>query len=139
MTTVNFSKNVSLLGITLVRIFTGYLIFRYGLELFQIEALLEFLEKTNVPFPYLAGYAAKTIELIGGICLILGLFTRWATPPLIIIMCGVIYTANNGNIFEGEAPFLFLLLFTLFLVNGAGKWSVDHLIKTRLTQNKNKV
>ena len=137
--TVSFTENLAVIGTTLVRILTGYLIFRYGLELFQIDALLEFLENANIPFPNLAGYAAKTIELVGGVCLILGLFTRWVTPPLIIVMCGVIYTAFNGNIFEGEAPFLFSLLFTLFFVNGAGKWSLDHLIETRLKPKKTMV
>lgn len=139
MATSSFSKNVSLLSITLVRIFTGWLILRYGLELFHIELLLEFLQKTNIPYPDLTGYAAKIIEFIGGICLIIGLFTRWVTFPLIVVMCGVIYTVNNGSIFEGESPFLFLLLFTVFLIKGAGEWSVDNLLKTRLNTKKSKV
>jgi uncharacterized membrane protein YphA (DoxX/SURF4 family) len=124
-------KNVSLFSMTLVRIFTGYLILRYGLELFHIQLLLEFLQKTNVLFPNFTGYAAKTIELVGGFCLIIGLFTRWVTPLLIAVMCGVIYTTTNESIFDGEFPFLFLLLFVVFFINGAGKWSVDNLLKTR--------
>ncbi len=139
MVTSSFANNVSSLGITLVRIFTGWFILLYGLELFQIQALLEFLKESNIPFPYLTGYAAKIIEFIGGICLIFGLFTKWVTPLLIAVMCGVLYTVNNGNIFEGESPFLFMLLFTLFLINGAGKWSLDHLLITSRKEKKGNV
>ena len=62
-------------GIVLIRILTGYFIFRYSLELFNIGGLLDFLKESGFPFPVFSGYAAKIIELVGGICLILGLFT----------------------------------------------------------------
>jgi Predicted membrane protein len=116
---------------TIVRVFTGWLIFRYGLELFHINELLDFLKKENFPFPVFSGYAAKIIELVGGACLILGIFTRWATPPLMAVMYGVIYVTANGSIFDGEFPFLFLLLFAVFFINGAGKWSLDNWLSNR--------
>lgn len=136
MTTLSFSKNLPPIGMTIIRIFTGWLIIRYGLELFQIDGLLNFLKEANIPFPVFSGYAAKLIELIGGICLIMGLFTRWVTPPLMVVMYGVIYTTANGNVFNGEFPFLFMLLFAVFLINGAGKWSVDHWLENRFKRKE---
>lgn len=118
-------------GIVLVRILTGWFIFRYSLELFNIGGLLDFLKQSGFPFPVFSGYAAKIIELVGGICLILGLFTKWVTSFLMLTMAGVIYTMNKGNIFEGELPFLFLLLFAVFFLCGPGHWSLDHWLENR--------
>jgi putative oxidoreductase len=118
-------------GITLVRIMTGWLIFRYGQELFHITDLLNFLTKEGFPFPVFSGYAAKIIELVGGVCLMLGLLTRWVTPLLMIVVAGVIYVMNKGNIYQGELPFLFFLLFASFFFRGAGKWSLDHWLAMR--------
>lgn len=118
-------------GLTLVRVITGWLIFRYSRELFHINDLLNFLTEIKFPFPVFSGYAAKIVELIGGICLILGLFTRWVTLPLMLTMAGVIYTTANGNVYEAELPFLFLLLFAVFFFGGPGKWSLDYWLEAR--------
>jgi putative oxidoreductase len=139
MAKLSFSKNLPDLGITIIRVFTGWFIIRYGLELFNIEGLLDFLKKEKIPFPVFTGYAAKIIELVGGACLILGLFTRWVTPPLMVVMYGVIYTTAHGSIFEGEFAFLFMLLFGVFWVIGAGKWSVDHWLANRVSKKEKPV
>jgi len=121
-------------GIFFVRVITGLLIFRHSLELFKIEELLEFLTQTKFPFPIFSGYAAKIIEFTGGIFLTLGFFTKWITSLLAICMYGVIYTMNAGNFFDGEHPFLFMLLFALFFFNGPGKWSLDYYLEHRFVK-----
>jgi putative oxidoreductase len=131
MATLLSFRNISPIGMAVIRIFTGWFIIRYGRELFNIEGLLDFLKKENFPFPVFSGYAAKIIELAGGIFLMAGLFTRWVTPLLMVVMAGVIYTTAHGSIFEGEVAFLFLLLFAVFFFNGAGKWSLDFLFFER--------
>jgi putative oxidoreductase len=133
------AKNLPVLGMTIIRVFTGYYIYRYGLELFNIDGLLDFLKKENIPFPVFTGYAAKIIEFVGGICIIIGLFTRWVTPPLMVVMYGVIYTTAHGSIFEGEFPFLFMLLFGVFFIYGAGKWSVDYWLQYRFANKEKQV
>lgn len=125
MATLPSIKYLPILGMTVIRIFTGWLILRYGLELFHIDDVLNLLKDANFPFPVVSGYAAKIIEFVGGICLIIGLFTRWVTLPLMVVMYGVIYTTANGNILEGQFSFLFMLLFAVFFIHGAGDWSVD--------------
>lgn len=131
-----WANNYRELGMAIIRIFTGWFIFRYGRELFNIEELLKFLQKESFPFPVFSGYAAKIIELAGGILLAVGLFTKWVTPPLMVVMYGVIYTTAHGSIFEGEFPFLFLLLFAVFFLNGAGKWSLDYYFFERKRNKK---
>ena len=118
-------------GIAIVRVFTGWFIYRYSQELFNIDGLLDFLAKENWPFPVFSGYAAKIIELVGGIFLMLGFLTKWVTPLLMITMAGVIITTAGGNIYQGEGAFLFFLLFAMFFLAGPGKWSVDHWLATR--------
>lgn len=139
MTTLPLSRHLPLIGMTIIRILTGWFIFRYGRELFQIDGLLDFLKTKNLPFPIFLGYAAKIIELVGGIFLMIGLFTRWVTPLLIVVLCGVIYTTTQGSIFDAELPILFILLFTVFLINGAGQWSIDHLIENRRKLKRNQI
>lgn len=134
MTSKNLiSPQVEEIGFAIVRVFAGFFIFRYGRELFYIDDLLKFLSDVKFPFPVFSGYAAKIIELVGGIALMLGLGVRWVTIPLICVMCGVIYLTAGGSIFEGELCFLFILLFAAFFFKGGGKWSLDHLIRSRKT------
>jgi putative oxidoreductase len=68
------------IGILFVRVMAGIYIFRYGRELFHIDDLLKFLADTKWPLPVFSGYAAKIIELAGGVLLMLGLFTRIVYP-----------------------------------------------------------
>ena len=60
---------------------------------------------------------------------ILGLFTRLATIPLIIAMSFALFYSNNGNFFgRGELPGLFLLAFLAILFTGPGRLSLDRFI-----------
>lgn len=118
-------------GIFLVRVLVGYLIMRHSHEMFnpdQLRDLLNFLNDVKFPLPAFSGYAAKWIELAGGLLLAVGLFTRIATLLLLVVMAGVIYTMNGGNPFNGELAFLFGLFFILFFIIGPGRWSLDYLL-----------
>jgi putative oxidoreductase len=119
------------IGIMLVRVMAGIYIFRYGRELFNIGDLLKYLEGFGWPLPVFSGYAAKVIELCGGVLLGLGLFTRITSVLLMVVMLGVIFTMNHGSIFEGEHPALFFLIFALFCFAGPGKYSLDYLLFDR--------
>ena len=119
------------IGITAVRVMAGIFIFRYGRELFHIGDLLDFLTKFNWPLPVFSGYAAKIIELAGGILLALGLFTRIVCMLLMIVMLGVIFTMGGGDPFNSEGAALFFLLFANFCFAGPGKFSLDYLLFDR--------
>jgi len=68
-------------------------------------------------------------ELFCSILVILGLFTRLACIPLVILTLVIVFKAMNGDIFgKAEVGFLYLLTFTSLLFTGAGRISVDHLI-----------
>ena len=92
-----------------------------------MQDLLNVLTETHFPFANTMGYVAKITEILGGILLAAGLFTKIVTIPLMFSMAVVTYLMGNGNIFVSETSFLFLLLFLVFFLGGAGKWSLDYL------------
>jgi putative oxidoreductase len=68
-------------------------------------------------------------EFFCAIFIILGLFTRLATIPIIIAMCVALFFAHDGKLFtEGELSALFLTCFVTLLFTGPGKVSLDRFI-----------
>jgi putative oxidoreductase len=61
---------------------------------------------------------------------ILGLFTRLASIPLIIAMSFAFFSANKMNYTKtgGELALLFLVCFLVIFINGPGKVSLDRFI-----------
>ena len=74
---------------------------------------------------------ARTVfaEFFCSIFLILGLFTRLATIPLIIATCVMVFMANKGDVFgEGQIAALYLISYVVLLFVGPGRISVDGMI-----------
>ncbi|MDP4264219.1 MAG: DoxX family protein [Bacteroidota bacterium] len=118
-------------GIFIARIFSAIMLLPYGLELFsdhKMNDLTRFPGDAKVPLPVPIGYLARITEFSGSTLLAAGLFTRIITVPVMISMAVVIYLTGNGNIFNTETPFLFLLLFFIFFLNDPGKWSLDYFL-----------
>ncbi len=68
-------------------------------------------------------------EFFCSLFLILGLFTRLATIPIIITMCVVIFKINNGQVFaQHESPALYVAGLLVLLIIGPGRVSVDEMI-----------
>ena len=68
-------------------------------------------------------------EFFCSLFLILGLFTRLATIPLIIVTCVIIFKVDNGHISpDNEKVVLFLTGYIILLLVGPGKASVDSMI-----------
>jgi putative oxidoreductase len=116
-------------GLIFIRVATGIIIATYGFEIFdtgQIDGYTQWLTDVSFPFPEAMAYLGKLTELVGGLCLVLGLFTRFAMIPLVITMVVITFIMGDGN-FRSDS-FLLLLLFMTFLFTGSGKWSIDHVI-----------
>ena len=68
-------------------------------------------------------------ELFCGILIILGLFTRLACIPIIILFAVIIFKTGNADFFgKQELPTAYIISFIALLFAGAGKISVDHMI-----------
>ena len=65
-------------------------------------------------------------EFFCSLFLLLGLFTRLSSIPLIITMGVAIFKAHKGEIFgDGETATLYLVIYLVILLVGPGKISVD--------------
>lgn len=68
-------------------------------------------------------------EFFCALFIIIGLFTRLAAIPLIIVMCVALFKAHNADfIGEGEKAFLYLAAFVALVLVGPGRVSVDGMI-----------
>ena len=103
----------------------------------NINGIAEWYGSMGIPLPTLNAYLSGTVEIAALILLPLGLATRFISIPLIITMIVAIITVHIGNGFAAgdngfEIPLYYILMLVALLINGAGKFSVDHLISKRL-------
>lgn len=71
-------------------------------------------------------------EFFCAIFIILGLFTRLATIPLLILFAVIIWQVSNFDIFgKGEHAFLFFMGYLAIFIMGPGKYSLDALISKK--------
>lgn len=75
---------------------------------------------------------ATLAEFAGSILVILGLATRLATIPVMIVMLTAIIFAHANDPFGvKEKPLLFLVCFAFLFVVGPGRYSVDNSLRRR--------
>lgn len=118
-------------GMFLFRVAIGFLMVKHG-----YDKMVHFNEY-SAQFMNFLGLGSKVslaltifAEFFCSILLILGLFTRFATIPLIIAMSVALFMVHNGNPYDehGQMAALFLIGYILILIIGPGKASVDGMI-----------
>lgn len=120
----------------LVRLAVGCVFLSEGIQKFLYPAELGFgrFAKIGLPYPGFLGPFVGTFEVVCGSLLILGLLTRLASIPLIMIISTAIVTtkvpmlATNGfwsMAHEARVDFAMLLGALFLLIVGAGRLSVD--------------
>jgi putative oxidoreductase len=121
----------------LIRLMIGLVFLSEGIQKFLFPAIRGTgrFEKIGLPSPEFLGSFVGSFEIICGALILLGLFTRLASIPLIIIMLVAIATtktevlANEGFwvMMHGSRTDWAMLLGSIFLlIKGGGLWSVDH-------------
>ncbi len=111
-----------------LRIVTGLLFLEHGTSKFFKFPLTEYF-KDGVELFSLMGLAG-TLEIVGGILIILGLFTRVTAFVLSGFMAAAYFMAHAPQSFFpllnfGEAAILFSFIFLYFAAVGAGPVSLD--------------
>ena len=87
--------------------------------------------------PYGMGPTASLIlatfaEVLCAVLVALGLFTRWATIPLIITMLTAIFMVHLGDPYgRVEKAILFLAAYIALMIAGPGKYSLDAFWQNR--------
>ena len=127
-------------GIAILRVVVGIVFLAHGgqkLFVWGLGGVAGFFAQIGIPAPMLAAVVVTLVECLGGLALLLGLFTRWAAIPLAINMLVAILTVHlRGGFFVPEgAEFTLTLLaanVTLALL-GSGEASVDKLLEKSTT------
>jgi putative oxidoreductase len=134
------------------RLIIGMAFFQAGLGKWQnLDRTIGFFESLGIPLPAFNVYLVASMELIGGIALILGLATRFFASGLSVTMVVALLTAHPAEIavaFGGgdtsptDIVALTFLLFLLWLIAyGAGMLSLDavlrRVLRTELRPNEN--
>ncbi len=124
-----------------VRLYWGYNFFITGLGKYgDIHKVGDYFHSLGIPFPTVNAYIAGGIEIIGGLCLMLGLFSRTASLLLVAVMAVAFLTAESDavrtllsdpNDFVSRPPFNFLLASLIVFIFGPGKISLDYLFRSR--------
>ena len=119
-------------GIAIVRIMTGLLLIVHGWQVFESgdqRALTDVLFNMSMPFPEAMAYSGMILEVIGGLFLILGLFTRFMALLLFVIFMLLTFVIGEGRVLaENQSSFLYALIALLFLFTGAGRFSTDYIL-----------
>jgi putative oxidoreductase len=119
-------------GLGLIRILVGVFLIYHGWEVLDAEKMKEYASWDifkNSSSGLFMVYMGKIAELLGGIMLTIGCFTRLACIIVILTMAYIAFFVGHGKIwYEDQYPFLFVVLGFVFIFSGPGKWSVDNLL-----------
>jgi putative oxidoreductase len=122
-------------GLALLRIILGIVFFAHGyLKFFKMgmDGVVGFFTSLGIPAPEVAAWGVTMLEMVGGLALILGLFTPVLGVLFAIEMAGVIYFAKRGEGFFAPKGYEFeltLLVASLALaLTGPGAAALGNLI-----------
>jgi len=105
----------------------------------HFDNTVTFFTELGIPFPQANAALVATLELVGGVCLILGLLTRLFATGLATTMVVALLTADKGRFVESWSTaseisptdissFVFLLFFLWLALYGPGVLSLDYLL-----------
>jgi putative oxidoreductase len=123
----------------LIRLMVGAVFLSEGIQKFLFAEKLGSgrFEKLGLPSPEFLGPFVGSFEILCGTLVLLGLLTRLAAIPLIVIMLTAMAStktqlfANEGfwAMMHGSRTDWCMLLGSIYLlIRGGGRWSVDHKI-----------
>lgn len=120
-------------ALLIARILLGVILIAHGWDKFQItglEGITGFFDSIGIPAAAVAAPVVAFLEVIGGILIIIGAFTRITGIVIALIMLGAaifahiaqgIFVSNGGWELVGAIGAGTLILAAV----GAGRWSVD--------------
>jgi putative oxidoreductase len=124
-----------------IRLYWGWSFFQTGKgKLLHLGRTAAYFGSLGIPLPKLNVVLAGGTECLGGLLLVIGLFSRVASLPLVFTLSIAYLTAEHEALhavfsdpdkFTGATPFLFLFAVVVVLAFGPGKFSLDHLRERR--------
>ena len=130
---VSYKKSSFDISMLILRLGFGILMIPHGYAKY-----VSFGEKQDTFMDFLGLGPATSLtlaifaEMICSALLVLGLFTRAATIPLIVTAIVITFMAHDGDVFgKGYGGFSYLLVYIVLLLVGPGKLSLDAAISSR--------
>ena len=135
-----FYESMLPVAATLVRVVVGIMFLMHVWGKFSAghaRIAAAFGNNYGLPVPGLFAYTAMGMELIGGVCLIIGLFTRfWAAALAVEIGIALIvaHLAKGYSVGAGGYEYVLLIGVVLLAIamRGGGPYSADRLIGKEL-------
>ena len=123
-------------AVILIRILVGWVFISEGIQKFLFPAALGWgrFAKIGIPDPHLLAPLVGVVEIACGALVILGLWTRFASVPLLVVIGVAIATTkipmlHHGGVWamlhEARADFSMVLGLLFLMVVGPGGFAVD--------------
>lgn len=126
-------------SMAVLRIVLGIIFLAHGLQkITGFQGIVQFFG--SIGLPAIVAYVVTAIETVGGICLILGLFTRAAAAGIACVIIGAIVSlkAAKGFLNGYEYDLLILAAATALMLSGSHTFSLGDIV-TRKTGSKRAV
>ena len=129
-------------SIVLVRILVGWVFLSEGIQKFLFSAALGVgrFAKIGIPAPGVMAPFVGGVEIVFGVLILIGLFTRIATLPLLITIVVALFTtklpflAKHGiwaALHEARTDVCMLLGLIFLLIVGGGSLALDAKLRSR--------
>ena len=124
-------------SIILIRLTVGLIFFTQGILKFRDPKMgVVRFTKIGFPHPYFTAHFVGTFEIVCGLLVLIGVLTRLASIPLLIIICTAIATTKIPELFRPEQGFWYMVsdartdfamltCLIFLLIAGGGTLSLD--------------
>ena len=122
------------IALLLLRVFAGLaLALGHGVgKVPPADGFVQMVGGMGFPAPLFWAWASGIAELVGGIAVAVGLFTRPAALLIVINHTVAAFIAHAGEAFAArEKALLFLGIAVLFLIVGSGRYTIDAILRKR--------
>jgi putative oxidoreductase len=129
------ARHLVWLGPLVARITVGWVFMSTGWgKLNDLPRIVDLFMELKIPLPQLMAPFVSAVEFGGGLLLLVGLLTRFAAPPLVIVMIVATFSAKLDQIDSLESllgfeEISYLAMFLWLAVAGPGKVSLDYLLQ----------
>ena len=142
---VNAVSNTQSLFLLVVRLYWGWQLAQNGWgKLHNLDNVTQFFASLGLPAPGPTAFFVASFELVGGILLALGLFSRIAALGIAVDMIVAYVTADReallaffsdpGKFYVAD-PYTFLFAGLLILIFGPGGFALDALLRRDMARS----